>query len=59
MLKKEQGYPRFRSVGYTDKDIAAHLRKKSLHFESVNELMIKKMGSSWDDYIPESYLESI
>ena len=109
MLEKEEGYPRFRSVGYTNEDIEVHLRKKSLHFERVNELMIKngrpplftdpantyesslryveimrryrqsendskypsltdfgkerewvdilieKMGCTWDDYIPESY----
>ena len=113
MLEKEKGYPRFRSVGYSDEDIASHLRKKALHFERVNKLMIKngrpplfadpsdtyesslryveimrcyrqretdskypsltdfgkerewvdvlikKMGSSWDDYIPESYFEVI
>ena len=109
MLEKEKGYPRFRSVGYSDEDIASHLRKKALHFERVNELMIKngrpplfadssdtyqsslryveimrryrqsendskrpwstifgnerewvdvlieKMGCTWDDYIPEHY----
>lgn len=41
MLEKEAGYPRFRSVGYSDEDIAHHLSKKSLHFQRVNELMIK------------------
>ncbi len=109
MLEKEEGYPRFRSIGYSDEDIASHLRKKSLHFEHINELMIKngrpplftdptdtyesslryveimrryrqsendskypsltdfgkerewvdilikKMGCTWDDYVPESY----
>ena len=109
MLEKEAGYPRFRSVGYSDEDIASHLRKKALHFLRVNELMIKngrpplfddpfdtytsslryveimrryrqsendskypsltdfgkerewvdvlieKMGCTWDDYIPEHY----
>ena len=109
MLEKEEGYPGFRSVGYTNEDIEVHLRKKSLHFERVNELMIKngrpplftdpantyesslryveimrryrqsendskypsltdfgkerewvdvlieKMGCTWDDYIPEHY----
>ena len=113
MLEKEEGYPRFRSVGYSDEDIASHLRKKSLHFLRVNELMIKngrpplfpdpddtyacskiyveimrryreresdspypssltdfgkrremvdvlikKMGCSWSDYVPQSYTES-
>lgn len=28
MLEKETGYPRFRSVGYSDEDIASHLKKK-------------------------------
>ena len=109
MLEKEVGYPGFRSVGYSDEDIASHLKKKSLHFARVNELMIKngrpplftdpantyesslryveimrcyrqketdskspsltdfgkerewvdalikKMGCSWNDYVPESY----
>ena len=109
MLEKEAGYPRFRSVGYSDEMIASHLKKKSLHFARVNELMIKnerpplfddpfdtyacsiryveimrryrqsendskrpsstvfgnelewvdvlieKMGCTWDDYIPEHY----
>jgi len=41
MLEKEAGYPGYRSIGYSDEDIASHLRKKSLHFERVNELMIK------------------
>lgn len=113
MLEKEAGYPRFRSVGYSDEDIASHLRKKALHFARVNELMVKngrpplfadpsdtygsslryveimrryreresdsvfpsltdfgkrcetvdvlveKMGCSWKDYIPETYLESV
>lgn len=109
MLEKESGYPRFRSVGYSDGDIASHLRKKAQHFARVNELMIEngrpplfddpsdtynsslryvelmrryrqsendskypsltdfgkerewvdvlveKMGCTWNDYIPESY----
>lgn len=113
MLEKEEGYPRFRSVGYSDEDIASHLRKKSLHFKRVNELMIKngrpplftdpantyesslryveimrryresdgdsvfpsltdfgkrremvdvltkKMGCSWKDYVPESYSKPV
>lgn len=113
MLEKETGYPRFRSVGYSDEDIASHLRKKSLHFERVNELMVKngrpplfadpsdtyesslryveimrryreresdssypsltdfgkqremvdvlieKMGCTWNDYIPESYSDPV
>lgn len=41
MLEKEIGYPRFRSVGYSDEDISNHLRKKSAHFQRVNELMVK------------------
>ncbi|MBQ6707100.1 MAG: hypothetical protein IJN07_06325 [Clostridia bacterium] len=113
MLEKESGYPRFRSVGYSDEDIASHLRKKSRHFERVNELMVKngrpplfadpsdtyacslryvevmrryreresdssypsltdfgkkpemvdvlieKMGCTWNDYIPESHPDSL
>ncbi len=113
MLEKEIGYPKFRSVGYSDEDIASHLRKKSLHFEHVNQLMVKngrpplfadpsdtyesslryveimrryrqresdsafpsltdfgkrcewvdvlieKMGCTWDDYIPKNYPDHI
>lgn len=114
MLEKDIGYPRFRSVGYSDEDIASHLRKKSAHFQRVNELMIKngrpplfddpsdtyesscryveimrrykecesesaypshttdfgiqremvdvlieKMGCTWEDYTPEKYCESV
>ncbi len=113
MLEKEAGYPGYRSIGYSDEDIAHHLRKKSLHFERVNELMVKngrpplfadpsdtyacslryveimrryreresdsvfpsltdfgkrremvdvlieKMGCTWDDYIPESYPDPV
>lgn len=114
MLEKEIGYPRFRSVGYSDEDISNHLRKKSAHFQRVNELMvkngrppifenpfdtyessrryveimrryreyesesnypscttdfgmrremvdvlIKKMGCTWEDYTPEIYLGSV
>lgn len=113
MLEKEEGYPRFRSVGYSDEDIASHLKKKSLHFARVNELMVKngrpplfadpfdtyksslryveimrryrecesdspypsltdfgkrretvdvlieKMGCTWNDYIPESYSKPV
>lgn len=113
MLEKENGYPRFRSVGYSDEEITAHLLKKSAQFQRVNELMIKnrrpplfddpsdtfesslryveimrryrenesenafpssttdfglrremvdllikRMGCSWEDYIPEIYCES-
>ena len=41
LLEKEKGYPRFRSVGYSDEDIVSHLWKKSAHFQRVNELMVK------------------
>ena len=41
MLEKEKGYPRFRSIGYSEEDIASHLRKKSGHFQAVNDLMVK------------------
>ena len=41
MLEKESDYPSFRSIGYSDETIASHLRKKSLHFQRVNELMVK------------------
>lgn len=113
LLEKEKGYPRFRSVGYSDEDIASHLKKKSLHFQWVNELMVKngrpplfadpsdtyesslryveimrryreresdspypsltdfgkrremvdvlieKMGCTWNDYIPERYRDPV
>ena len=113
MLEKEKGYPRFRSVGYSDEDIEHHLSEKSAHFQYVNELMIKNgrpplfenpldtygcairyveimrryreresdsvfpsltdfgkrremvdelikiMGCTWEEYIPENYSESV
>ena len=40
MLEKEKGYPAFRSIGYSDEEIASHLRKKSAHFQRVNDIMI-------------------
>lgn len=113
MLEKEKGYPRYRSVGYSDENIASQLRKKALHFARVNELMVKygrpplfadpydtyesslryveimrryrqsendskypsltdfgkacewvdvlveKMGCTWDEYVPESYSDPV
>lgn len=41
ILEKVKGYPRYRSVGYTDEDIANQLRKMSVRFQKVNELMIQ------------------
>lgn len=41
ILEKDKGYPRYRSVGYTDEDIANQLRKMSVRFQKVNELMIQ------------------
>lgn len=113
MLEKEKGYPTYRSIGYSDVQIESNLKKQSVRFERVNQLMIKNsrppifadpsdtyncslryvaimrgyreceselaqpsltdfgkrremvdvlikiMGCTWDDYIPESYSESV
>lgn len=113
ILEKEDGYPSYRSIGYSDEDIANQLRKMTIRFQNVNELMIQnnrppifadptdtyhssirfveimrryrecesdlaspsltdfgkrremvdvlieKMGCTWNDYIPETYSKSI
>ena len=59
MLEKESGYPRFRSVGYSDADIASHLHKKSLHFARVNELMIKNERPPLFDDPSDTYQSSL
>lgn len=41
MLEKEEGYPSYKSAGYTDEDIAIQLQKGTVRFCRVNELMIK------------------
>lgn len=112
MLEKEEGYPGFRRIGYSDEKIAVYLKIKSEYFKRVNELMIQnghpplfenpcdtyacseryveimrryrecesdpaypsltdfgkrremtdvlieKMGCTWDDYVPQNYTES-
>lgn len=109
ILEKDKGYPIYRSMGYTDEQIANQLRKTTVKFQNANELMIEngrpplfddpfdtfksalryveimrkyrqdetdskyhtrdifgkeiewadvlveKMGCSWDDYIPDKY----
>jgi len=113
MLEKEDGYPAYRSVGYTDDDILSQLRKGTARFQRVNELMVKNrrpplfadpsdtyesslryveimrryrerendspypsltdfgkrremvdvlikiMGCTWDDYVPENYSKPV
>ena len=59
MLEKEIGYPRFRSVGYSDEDIVSHLRKKSAHFQRVNELMVKNGRPPLFDDPYDTYKSSI
>ncbi len=41
ILEKDKGYPTYRSIGYTDENIANQLRKMNVRFQNVNELMVK------------------
>lgn len=41
LLQKEEGYPIYRSLGYTDEKIARQLQKKALYFQLVNEVIVK------------------
>lgn len=41
LLEKNIGYPRYRSMGYTDDDIADQERKSVTRFQAVNDYMIE------------------
>ena len=41
MLEKNEGYPAYKSMFYTDEDIVNHLRKFTERFRRVNELMLQ------------------
>lgn len=59
MLEKEKGYPRYKSMRFSDEEIAVMLNRKALQFRYVNELMIKNGRPPLFSEPDDTYLSSL